>query len=262
MNFDNHHEQYTQWKAPRETPRKLVNAIDLMLKLNLRNLEVDGREHLKEIPQDKKVIVVTSHTSDLDIPITIKTLGNDFDFAVTHESVQNDITKDPKAYLVNQLAGQENFMPIQYNIVDGKKVGAFNPDDYSSLKELVENGEKTVLIAAHNPVRNGDRPQPGYGAVYLSQITQNSILLPVSIHLEKGGVVRKDARVEIGQPIELPKIEGIENFSKIIKKRADGQKLSAEDVQDFTRLKDLLKQQSEEVLKTLGIDSSNVEANS
>lgn len=249
-------EEYKNFRAPKETSKRLLNSIESMLKIQVKEIKVNGREHLKEIPEGKKVIVVTTHVTDLDIPVTIKTLGKDFDFVVTHESVQDDIKKDPKAYLVNQIAGQDNFLPVEYKKIDGKKVAGFNPDDYENIKDVLGAGEKTVIFSAHNPSHQNKLEKGGYGAVYLAQLTPDSILLPVSVNITKAGMVRSNAEVTISEPIIPSSIEGVEHFSEIFEKRSNGQKLTKDDIEEFSRIKNELQDQTNEIMHVLAANIS------
>jgi len=58
------------------TSKRLLMAIGAEVKLATGEIQTHGEEHLKEIPPDKKVIIATTHISDLDVPIaTLKILG-------------------------------------------------------------------------------------------------------------------------------------------------------------------------------------------
>ena len=59
------------------------------------------------------------------------------------------------------------------------------------------------------------------------------------------------ANIQIGEPITLEKISGIEDFSNIMHKREGGRTLTHEDRGRFAELSDTLRTQSETVMKTL-----------
>ena len=61
-------------------------AIAADVKLASGEIQTHGEEHLKEIPPDKKVIIATTHISDLDVPIATLKLGKYFDIAITNQS--------------------------------------------------------------------------------------------------------------------------------------------------------------------------------
>lgn len=62
------------WKRP-TTSKRLLMAIGADVKLATGKIQTHGEEHLKEIPPDKKVIIATTHISDLDVPIATLKLG-------------------------------------------------------------------------------------------------------------------------------------------------------------------------------------------
>lgn len=66
----------------------------------------------------------------------------------------------------------------------GKKEGRFTPQDYGPMREVLNQGD-SVLIAAHKPSRNNQLEKGGYGAVYLQAITEGSVIVPITVSIEK-----------------------------------------------------------------------------
>jgi len=62
---------------------------------------------------------------------------------------------------------------------------------------------------------------------------------------------RPNARVHIGAPIKLEKIEGIERFRALLEKRAGGQRLQSEELREFSKTKDDLERQSQAIIDHL-----------
>jgi hypothetical protein len=102
-------------KVKREkTPKRLMLSIEALLKLQISDLKVEGLENLKELPPDAKVIVATSHTTDIDMPIAIKGLGNELNLAVANESVHHHFSEEAPTNIGLRVAGKDNFIPIDY----------------------------------------------------------------------------------------------------------------------------------------------------
>jgi 1-acyl-sn-glycerol-3-phosphate acyltransferase len=77
------------------TSKRLLIAIGADVKLATGEIQTHGEEHLKEIPPDKKVIIATTHISDLDVPIATLKLGKYFDIAITNQSIHHSFLGAP-----------------------------------------------------------------------------------------------------------------------------------------------------------------------
>jgi len=62
---------------------------------------------------------------------------------------------------------------------------------------------------------------------------------------------KPDANVIIGKPIELPHIDGIEDFKRILEKRAAGEDVMDAEVARFKELSQELRRQSEIMMRAL-----------
>ena len=242
--------------------RQLLAAAEINIMPLIGNITVQGKEHLKDIPEGKRVIVATTHISDLDIPLTIKALGRDLDLAISNVSTQHSLRRNMRQTLGILAAGKSNFIPIDY-AESGKNNTPlpFNPKNFGPMAEALESG-KAVLVAAHNPSQNGELTRGGYGAIYLNQLA-DAVILPVAV-IQSGEAIlvgknamkaaaggKPDANVIIGKPIELPHIDGIEDFKRILEKRAAGEDVMDAEVARFKELSQELRRQSEIMMRAL-----------
>jgi hypothetical protein len=254
--------------SKREIPQRLWRANEVNLKLAVGNIEVKGKENMAGIPPDAKVVVMTTHLTDLDVPLAIHAVARDLDMAVMNLSTHHKFFGQQGEAATNigvRLAGKENFIPIDYHRDESgeKSPGAFNPENFELARETLRKG-KSVLVAAHNPSRkpltNLDNIKGGYGGVYLAELT-DAYILPVTVLLDRAAGMNADmiktamhkpnASVSIGKPFKIKKIEGIENLSSIMKKRKDGNKLSEEEIREFSRLTNALREQSKLIMERL-----------
>jgi hypothetical protein len=246
------------------TPKRLRLALEATLKLSVKEVKVQGEENIKQIPKDAKVIIATTHISDIDMPIVAATLAKYFNIAIANMSVHHSFHAEASTNIGIRIAGRNNFIPIDYKkVTDGKRASSFNPDNFEPMKAALEDG-KAVVVAAHNPTKEWSLPKGGYGVSYLSDIAgDNVVILPVAVNLESEGAVgmfedqvktvlkRPVANIQIGEPITLEKIPGIEDFSSIMHRRRNGEALTPEDRERFSELSDALRVQSDTVMQKL-----------
>lgn len=244
------------------TPLRLRIALKELVGASVKKTNLLGKEHLSEIPADKKVIIATTHITDIDVPVVASELANEFDLALAHKSTQRSFMADPMTYVGINLAGKNNFLPLDFK--KGGKIGEFNPENFVPMEEALEKG-KTVVISAHNPTYDGNFPEKGgFGVAYLASLEDNTIILPVAVRLEseetlgmaanplKTLLKRPEATVMIGKPFELEKIGNIENLKKISEKRkARKEKLTKEDLLMFHEISMQLREQSSLIMDKL-----------
>lgn len=244
------------------TPKRLMMAIETMLKTQVKDILINGMEHLSEVPKDKKIIVAVSHITDIDVLLAIKALGNDFDLAVANPSFHHKFSEEWPTNIGLRIAGKDNFFPIDFKKNgEEKKPSAFNPENFEPMQKAMEGG-KSMAIAAHSPSHAGRLEKGGYAAVYLSALT-DAIIIPVGINLKSEKPVgmyenpletlkkRPDAEINIGIPFNLEKIEGIEDLAAISSKRKRGEKLTEVDVDRFSDLAKQLRKQSDLLMKKI-----------
>ncbi|OHA18810.1 MAG: hypothetical protein A2664_04880 [Candidatus Taylorbacteria bacterium RIFCSPHIGHO2_01_FULL_46_22b] len=248
-------------KEKKGTPKRLLLALEVNIRPLIGEISVSGRENLEILPPDRKVVVATTHISDLDIPLVVKTLGSDFDMAISDVSTHHHFFEDPMGNASITVAGKENFFPIDYKKRVGGKDARFNPNNFVAMRDAMESG-KEIVVSAHNPSETGGLTRGGVGAVYLSQIA-DAVLLPVAVDMKSKEPFlvgknmldkireRPDVDVLIGKPIELTSIKGIGEYQEIFDKRRNGEKLSAEEVARFKQLSSSLREQSEILMRSL-----------
>lgn len=249
-------------REPKETPQRLLYAVEMSIKPFIREVSVSGIENVEAIPSGKKVIIAATHLSDLDMALVVKALGKHFDIAVSDQSTHHSFREDPAGNMSIRLAGEKNFLPIDYKKVAGEKEAKFNPDNFASMAEALDGG-KEVLVAAHNPSEDGMLSKGGVGAVYLAQLAEDSVILPVAVIIDSENAFlagknvlqkmaeRPDAEVVIGSAISPEHIAGIQDFKAIMDKRKRKEKLSSDEIARFSELSDALKEQSASIMKTL-----------
>ena len=251
-------------QAKEHSPKRLMLAFEALVKLQVGEVHVNGKDHIAEIPRGRKVVVASTHLSDLDVPLAVSALGDDLDLAVVNMSVHHSWrlkSGEPSTYAGMVAAGKDNFIPVDFEKdpeTGEKKSGAFNPDNFQPMLEAL-NGGKRVLIAAHNPSHDFKIDSAGYGAAYLAELG-DAVILPIAIRLESDGEIglygtaaktflkKPNATIEIGSPFELPKIEGIERLGEILEKRKRGEKLTPEERQEFLGLTAALRERSGELM--------------
>src|ERR1035437_8275279 len=156
-------------RKPRASSKRLLLSTEVFLTPFINKVKVIGRENIEKIPNNKKVVIASSHLSDLDTPIVIKVSGNDFDTAVSDQSTHHSFSEDPISKINIGLAGEDNFLPIDWKKTGGVKVPQFNPDNFTAMVSSLGNG-KDVLVVAYNPSSDLKLPRGAIGNVYLSQL--------------------------------------------------------------------------------------------
>lgn len=255
-------------KNPKEketTPIRLRLALKLQEKLTSSEVNVNGLENLESIPDGANIIFATTHIADTDITTAAAELCDRYDIAMTNMSLHHELPKEPSTYMAICLAGISNFLPIRYEKTEGtSKQGFFNPDDYPTIKNAMEDG-KAIVMAAHNPSGGKwELPRGGYGAPYVSSLAADNVyIVPISVNVNsetptgifetmpKTIIKRPKSDMHIEKPIVLDKIDNIDEFGKALKKRATGAILSTEEIAIFRDIKDKLRAQSDIIMHNL-----------
>lgn len=195
-----------------------MSAVRAIKALQVRDVDVAGQEHAVQASlQYGSVIIAPTHLADLDMPMTLYTLGSMLDILITNMAPQHSFRRNPTMNLLLRLAGKRNFLPIDY--IDGRPAkGRFNPLNFLPMAEVLAAG-RSVMIAAHKPMFVPELPDhAGIGAVYLASITGIPVI-PVAVRLSSGGAVgynnsilttlftQPSAKVRIGAPIVFEKIQ-------------------------------------------------------
>lgn len=174
-------------------------------------------------------------------------------------------------------AGYENFLSLSYNIPEEKLSSLlvpssdrplFAPADYLPMKKALEAGG-AVLIAAHNQTFSWKLPSlAGYGAVYLSEITPNSVILPVSVEVKTdtpAGVTeiasdgtllqkmniffkRPAMHVHIHEAITVPPLPAVNRFAELAERQST---LSNVEHEEYKNLRETRRAVGNKIMKIL-----------
>lgn len=259
------------------TEQKIKKPNALVEKTRLLNLlyktNVIGRENLKNIPQGKKIIFVTTHNNDSDVGLVISSLGKSYpDITVVEESTHYNFRQDPISYL-GRLIGRENSFRVDYNNGSENRRGKFDPKNFEPMKKSLEEGKPLVTSAYFTPnypeTANGLPERTGNGAAYLAQITKDAIIVPIAVDIKLDKPVLKksdnnnlyiqrllkgriNADVIIGKPFTPDHIEKIERLGELLKKRKlKTEPLTKEEQQEFSYLRKQLQEQSRIIMQQL-----------
>ncbi len=243
-----------------ERPDAFVNKIELLVKANFREIAERGGENLDLIPADRRVIFATTHSTNSDVPIAISVIGKKFHLAVGDASTHRAFAESPVAFVGTKIVGEEHFYSVRHKKRKGVERGLFDPEDFEKMEGAFEGGKAVVLSAYyHGRYESELSERGGYGAVYLAQLA-DALVVPVAVDVrssklgEKSDVKllleRPKVDVVIGKPIEIPKIESIERIKAILEKRKEG-RLSREEILEFRRLADELRERSDMVMRDI-----------
>src|SRR5680860_394271 len=251
-----------------KTPDRLMRSVDLLIKsCHLGTIEVIGKENLNALPEGQKVVVACTHISDIDVPVALQVLGNDLRLKLSDQSVHHNFKEEPSMNISMNIAGKDNFFPIDYGGKGAEKhSAAFNPDNFVPMMNAMDEGV-SIIMAGHSPSADGHLEKGGYGAAYLAEMA-DAIVLPISVdvmtkhpngydnismikHFFKTLVKKSDVSVRIGEPFHLEKIEGIEKIKLMMDKRKSGIRLDQEEYSEFTRLLGEIREQSKVIIGKL-----------
>lgn len=253
-------------------PRKKISRIGIATKINSESKVhkpiVEGLENLKKIPKTEKLIIATTHLSDIDMDTAIATVAPYRDVSVASQST----------HLENLISGSIMRWATENEIYGvsskfGKKptrlpAYRFNSQDYEAMREPIEKG-RAMVIAAHKPVYEWKLPdKPGLGAIYLAQISKATIL-PTVVDVQhpefidlspiNPGVLKRllqgkrpQVKVSFGKPIRLDPIPSEElttvaNFFN----HDERNKMTKDEIEKAKTILQILQLQGSEVMESL-----------
>ena len=253
-------------ESKKGSSERFILANKANLEFAVRNVSVKGKENIGKIPKGAPVVAMTTHLTDLDIPVAIEAVARELDLAVMNLSTHHKFWGRQGEIPTNigiRIAGKDNFIPLDYHKDESgqKSPKAFNPENFEPAVEALEEG-KSVMIAAHNPSREPlqslDGVNGGYGGIYLALLT-GAYILPITVKLDRAvGMYsdtlktikeRPNASAVVGKPFKVEKVKGLENFSELVKR--GGKNLTEEERTEFLRLINVLREKSQEVMKIL-----------
>ena len=260
----------TEREIHKETPARFRVAVETYLRAHFSDIEIVGEENLDDLPPDAKVILTTTHISDLDVLIPIAKLGQRFCIKAVNASVQHQFGGDTIANIGLRIVGKENTIPVDYKMGEHPQAGksyytqAFNPNNFVPMKESLDKGE-TIVMAAYGPqqVKDGKLPKKGAsGPVYLAEIS-GATIVPIAINIEsddpemgtskspfKSLKQRPKAQMIIGKPFIPDKIEGIEKMPELLKTRGN-EAGGAESLDKLREIQHALREQSDKIMSSL-----------
>lgn len=263
MGIESFNNKNKQEKQPEEkTPRRLMFALKSLTEAQVGKIEIKGKENIEKIPKGKKVIIATTHISDVDLPLVAYVLGNDFNIALTDQSVHHSFKEEPSTNIGVRLAGKDNFIPFDYQKDGrGKKNSRFNPKNFEPMKAALNDG-KSLVIAAHNPSYEGRLEKGGYGAIYLAGLDPDSVILPVAVNLKskksisainplQALVERPDAEVTIGEPLIAGDLPNLNIIESVMEKRKNKEVISRKELAEFGKARQSLSEESDKVMRIL-----------
>lgn len=203
---------------------------DLRLRASLKlarflvagSVDVVGLENVDKLDKNEKILVASTHITDVDIPIAASVLADKLDLSVTGMSLFNSLSNGVVRRLFVAAPGKKHFTPIPYEIDKNgvQRPSIFNRESFVEILNNIDNGKKPI-IAAHAPLKNNQVPtKPGIAVPYLAS-TSNSFILPVAVEFynkdEKLGmadyrfhtlIAREALKVTIGEPFRLDEWSG------------------------------------------------------
>jgi hypothetical protein len=207
-------------KETKISSKRLIFMANHIKKFMTNKLVIKGKNNFTKLDPKKPTIVVTSHTSELDVTLVVCSLVDKFDIAITNQKIHFSIFGDPVMYFVMLIVGRDNFIPISWAKINGKRKGIFNPKDFKAMIPYVKKG-KTLIIAGHNPTKSGVIPDFGAkGPAYLSQLIKECQILPVTVTLDRFVNLTKlwkksekpNVIIKIGKPFEVIRPEKERKF--------------------------------------------------
>ncbi|MFA5131069.1 MAG: hypothetical protein WC467_01460 [Patescibacteria group bacterium] len=245
-------------EAEKMTPAHLRLYGDKVIDLFCKQFSVEGLENIQKIKkenQTQKFIISAAHLNNLDVPAALKVFGNEFNVQLTGESVLLEKMKYLAHRMMINLAGRDNFTPLDYIEDKDSKRGSFNPDNFNELTEKIEEG-KTPWIAANPFSLDGKMKRASIGPVYLAAKT-NSLLIPTALDVSGGSVNlegalesaktladRSQAVYRIGAPFKVAQID-LSKLDNVFQKRKEGVEISREELSEFSSVHAQLREQAD-----------------
>jgi len=212
-------EEPTLWRGG--TPKKLRSAAELVVP---NDRKVEGLENLRKIPNNRRVIIVTPHFSNLDAPLIVDALGDLMNIQIVGMSAHFD---DARKYMF-KLAGEKSFSPVSYEkMKSGIYRPIFNPKDFENIRDIAESENKVPWISTGPLQMDKKMGKIPIGPAYLAEL-MDAVILPVTVVVEgpgssfegadilKAATGKTSAVVRVGEPFELSKKVDLEAIKKAL----------------------------------------------
>lgn len=253
-------------------PRKRISRIGIVTKINselkLHKPVIEGLGNLTQIPKTEKLIIATTHLSDIDIETAIAAIAPYRDVSVTSQSTH---LENPISGRIMRWAAKKEIYGISSRPRKNstwRQDFEFNPQNYEAMRTPLEKG-RALVIAAHQPTHEWKLPnKPGLGAIYLAQISGATILPtavdiqypefidlpPISLDILKRLLQGKrlDVKVAFGKPIRPTPIpsEEIKLLNKFLN-HDEKHTLTKDEISKSRSILEKLKLQGSEIMKSL-----------
>lgn len=249
--------------TPDRSSFRFAKGLEAWVKfLEANKITVSGIENLEALNRltNGRVVIAVPHERDSDATIPPASLLNNqevkarrsFRIKIADISAHHDPRQDITVYPGLCLLGKDNFYPVDYKKANKKwQAQPFDSENFAPMADDLRKGEADVLISAYNPPHK-DSPQakrkPGFGAAYLSELTQVPVL-PIRV-IYSGEGKKPDANVVIGKPIPPSGIE-TQSLQMIFTKRKAGQQLDKADIQKMREVTEKLREKSQRIMQAV-----------
>lgn len=251
----------SQPRARQSSSVRLRCCVGLLNFLHLKRIMVSGQQHLESISAEQRVIFATTHLGDLDVPAVISEAGKWFDVVIANESVQHSFTSRTRINTALHLAGIQNFLSVEYKDIEGHDAKPhFRAVNFVPMQRALESG-KSVLIAAHNPVKKNELPRGGYGAVYICAMTKDAVIVPVTVDVQSSELLdsysspsfsrRPLAQLVFHPAMRVAQINRLEEFGHLAEKIHHDTSVSDEERAEYERIRQALQVESDKIMRVL-----------
>lgn len=253
-------------------PRKKISRIGITTGINIESKlhkpTVKGLENLIKIPKTEKLIIATTHLSDVDMDTVIATTAPYRDLSVTSQSTH---LENPVSGPIMRWATKKEIYGISSEPrrnSDWQQKFMLKPQDFEAMKVPLEKG-RAVVIAAHKPTHKWKLPDiSGLGDIYLAQIS-GATILPVAVDIQYPEFIelppispavlkrllqrkRLDVKVTFGKPIRLSPIppEELRMFVRFLNPD-EKQKMTEDEIKKSRLVLNTVLSQGSEVMQSL-----------
>jgi len=254
-----------------KTPDSLQRASKKTLSLFLPTRQVEGLENLEKIPPGRRIILLSPHSSNFDVPLIVDALGNLMNLQITGMSTH---WEDAKKHMLN-YAGKSSFSPISYKKSPKGYSPVFDPWNFEDIRDIVDNEDKVPWMGYSRPDLNNKNPvPPGTGFVYLASLL-DAVIVPVVTEIQAPGksfegigdqmsffksristalgmkpIAQHSAIVKIGKPIEIPHVDTAA-IKLPFSRRLYGEKATKEQMEKYSQESQRMREIAEKVTQQI-----------
>lgn len=245
------------------SPRRLRAALALMKLAIVGKVTTSGIENLDHVPGQRKLVVATTHFTDIDVALAAYVLDEHMDIAIADMLPNHNFWKRPAAVIAARMIGAARLIPIDYTVRKHKNEipGIFNPANYEPMLGAMNDG-KVVIMAAHEPSPDRKFARAGVGVPYLASMA-GATILPAAVKLDTDRnlgmmetalqtvLIRPPAHVTFGKPIDLSTGPDVGHLGKLIDQSHLGMRLDEDSRAEVHAITTYLRAQGAMILGTL-----------